>query len=87
MIRMGTALVLAFAPVSMAARNPAGQPLAGRTIGVQDRDTLGLPSADRRQVRIRVADLGAPEAGQSSPSACPVRGGPLWSTNEAAGSA
>jgi endonuclease YncB( thermonuclease family) len=75
---MGTALVLAFALVSMAAaRNPAAQPLAGRTIGVQDRDTLRLPTADRRQVRIRVADIDAPEARQSSPSACPVRGGPV----------
>lgn len=40
------------------------QEVAGRVVGVHDGDTITLLTAEKRQVRIRLADIDAPELGQ-----------------------
>jgi len=40
------------------------QEMTGRVVGVHDGDTLTVLTADKRQARIRLADIDAPELGQ-----------------------
>ena len=42
----------------------AAEDLRGRVVAITDGDTLTLLSDDRRQTRIRLADIDTPEAGQ-----------------------
>ena len=61
------AAVLAIATVlacPAAAQYAAGDTITGRVVGVYDGDTLTVLTADQRKVRIRVADIDAPERKQ-----------------------
>src|SRR5262245_59085812 len=40
------------------------EPVHGRTIGVVDGDTIRVLSAERQQIRVRIAFIDAPEKGQ-----------------------
>ena len=65
--RVVAALVLAAAlafPAAIAAEFGAGDRIAGRVVGVQDGDTLTLLTVERREVRVRAADIDAPESDQ-----------------------
>lgn len=42
----------------------SAQEVTGRVVGVHDGDTITLLTAEKRQVRIRLADIDAPELGQ-----------------------
>jgi len=57
---MGRCLLLLLILVSAAA---AGD-IHGRVFGISDGDTFTLLTADKRQVKIRVAEIDAPESGQ-----------------------
>lgn len=42
----------------------AAQTIEGRVVGISDGDTLTLLTADREEVRVRLAEIDTPEAGQ-----------------------
>jgi len=50
-------------PLLLLAAPPAGADVAARVVGVHDGDTLTV-LIDRRQVRVRLTDIDAPELGQ-----------------------
>jgi endonuclease YncB( thermonuclease family) len=64
--RTAVALALAAALVSSVASAAfaPGERIAGRVVGVQDSDTLTLLTAARAQIRVRLAEIDAPESGQ-----------------------
>lgn len=63
--RSALAFALMFALASpAAAQYAAGDRIAGRVVGIQDGDTLTLLTAERREIRIRLGDIDAPESDQ-----------------------
>ncbi len=62
---MAAALALAVVFASAAsAQYAAGDRIAGRVVSIQDGDTLTVLTAENRQVRIRIANIDAPEDDQ-----------------------
>lgn len=66
MWRKGLRLAAAIAAVAVCAGSPPAwsQALSGRVVGVVDGDTLELLTPERRMVRIRLAEIDAPEHDQ-----------------------
>lgn len=56
--------IIAFALISLIALPVCAETLAGRVVGVSDGDTITLLDASRREYRIRLAEVDAPEKNQ-----------------------
>jgi endonuclease YncB( thermonuclease family) len=62
--RLCSITVLALFALSALARDPVGTVLTGDVVKIADGDTLTLLTADKEQVKIRLAEIDTPERKQ-----------------------